>query len=234
MAKPLMTLVTPTGDRPEAFALCEKWIGNQTFKDFKWVVVDDGLHETRINLADTVIRPQPRREGENSQGRNLQAALSQVDTRYVAFIEDDDYYRRDYLEKMIDTLEQDDLDGVGENQAFFYNINDRKYKIVRNYRHAALCQTVIRKEVLPYVLKVIKDDKFLYDIALWSMMEKFNFKTKLFPGSRMVVGIKGMPGRKGIGRGHTDTTDWEMDDKNFSVLISMLGDDARSYMFLMQ
>jgi len=230
-----LTLITPTGDRPESFALCEKWVGAQTFKDFFWIVVDDGHHETVVNSADMIIRPEALPLNKNSQGRNLRIALDQVDTPYVAIIEDDDYYRPDYLEKMMTKIVDGGYDIVGESCAFFYNIRFRKYKKIKNYRHAALCQTVLRKHMIPYLLSAIKNNKIVYDLALWQLASSFGYKTFLFPKSESVVGIKGMPGRIGIGRGHKDTEGWESDDDKFSILSEAIGNTSlNNYLALMQ
>ena len=39
----MIQLLTPTGMRPEAFALCERWMAAQTYDGpCTWFVVDDG------------------------------------------------------------------------------------------------------------------------------------------------------------------------------------------------
>jgi len=230
-----LTLITPTGDRAESFALCEKWISNQTFKDFFWIVVDDGHVETDIKLANMIIRPEAFPAGENSQGRNLRIALAQVTTPYVAVIEDDDFYKPDYLERMMTKILEGGYDLVGESQAFFYNIKYRRYKKVKNFRHAALCQSVFKREMIPYLLSAIRENKTVYDLGLWQLVMSFGYKTFLFPKSESVVGIKGMPGRGGIGRGHKDTDGWDRDDDNFSILTEAIGsNNLNNYLSLMQ
>ena len=41
-------VITPTGDRPEAFALCVKWMKSQDLSPHVWVVVDDGEADRRV------------------------------------------------------------------------------------------------------------------------------------------------------------------------------------------
>lgn len=231
---PLVTVVTPTGDRQAAFSLCEKWIERQTFRDFQWVVVDDGRVPTEVTIPAILITREPSPPGQNTQGKNLELAISQATGRYIAFVEDDDWYKEDYLETMMLKINEG-YDAVGEAQAFFYNIRDRRYKRVKNFKHAALCQTVISKKMLPFILKIIKDDKLLYDIGLWSLMSDFDYKTFLFPEAAKVAGIKGLPGRPGIGRGHFDTSQWNVDDEKYSKLIEFIGEkDANIYMSVIQ
>lgn len=231
---PLVTVITPTGDRQAAFSLCEKWMERQTFSDFQWVVVDDGKVPTEVTVPAILITRDHSPSGENTQGQNLELAVTQATGKYIAFVEDDDWYKEDYLETMILKINEG-YDAVGEARAFFYNIRDRRYKRVKNFRHAALCQTVISRKMLPFLLKIIKDDKVLYDIGLWSLMCDFNYKTYLFPRAEKVAGIKGLPGRPGIGRGHFDTSQWDTDDENYSKLTDFIGEkDANIYMSVIQ
>jgi hypothetical protein len=51
-----IVLVTPTGDRPEAFALCEKYVASQTVKPDVWIVVDDGEVPAVCTMKQHYIR----------------------------------------------------------------------------------------------------------------------------------------------------------------------------------
>ena len=44
------TIITPTGDRPDAFELCCKYVQRQTIKPVEWIVIDDG--ETPTTMPD--------------------------------------------------------------------------------------------------------------------------------------------------------------------------------------
>ena len=90
------TLLTPTGDRPEAFKLCQNWIGKQDYiGKIRWIIVDDGTISTEIKYKthiDIVVIRLPSKAG-NTQARNLTAGLKLVTEQdKLIIIEDDDYY----------------------------------------------------------------------------------------------------------------------------------------------
>lgn len=69
----MLTLVTATGARPEAWALCERWMLRQTFAGpVRWVIVDDGPEPQPITFRRAgwelvLIRPAPFwRPGQNT------------------------------------------------------------------------------------------------------------------------------------------------------------------------
>ena len=96
-----LTLITPTGGRPEAFALCERWMGRQTYRgDVQWIVVDDCEEATVVTMGQTVIRPQPwwKLGAPTTQYANVRAALELVKHDKIVHIEDDDWYGPTYLE----------------------------------------------------------------------------------------------------------------------------------------
>lgn len=46
-----LTLLTATGERQEAFDLCQRWMQRQTFEgSVRWVIVDDGEKEQKITF----------------------------------------------------------------------------------------------------------------------------------------------------------------------------------------
>jgi len=206
-----IVLTTATGDRPEAFALCEKWMRRQTFwpKVKRWLVVDDGKNgPTKTTLGQEYVRREPQpddpRTTETMNYLAIAALMNEIGTNEIMFfIEDDDYYRPDYLERMAQGIEGVDL--VGEIPSRYYNVALRSYMLCDNDKHAGLCQTAIRGVVVPTWIKVLQNvrnlDNPFSDINLWKAWTgpKRFVESPLRP---LCVGIKGMPGRKGIGCGH--------------------------------
>lgn len=198
----MLTLLTATGARPESWAICEQLMARQTYAGpVRWVIVDDGpvaqpVAFQREGWTLEVVRPQPYWEaGQNTQARNLAAGLDVIDSdESVVVWEDDDYYAPGYLADMAKWLERRPL--VGEMRARYYNITTGKGREMGNVRHASLCSTGVRAEGLrAFRAAVAKADKFI-DLTLWRSMPGRLYST------RHVVGIKGMPGRGGIGSGH--------------------------------
>tara|TARA_R110000824_G_scaffold134130_1_gene297049 strand:- start:637 stop:2481 length:1845 start_codon:yes stop_codon:yes gene_type:complete len=227
---PLTTLITPTGDRPEAFSLCEKWMRNQRYTGpIQWIVVDDGKVPTKCNEGQTYIRQEPSRG--HTLCANLRAALPLIKGRNIFVIEDDEYYGPDYLSTMVGQLEHADL--VGERAAKYYFIKESKWMQYPDWVHTSLCRMGMTESVLPTLLESITGtDHRSVDLRVWDL---WGSSRRVWVDStgdmRLGVGIKGMPGRScGL---HT-APHHAIADPDHSKLRQMLGPDAKVYLEMFQ
>ncbi len=218
-----LTLLTPTGARPKVWSLCEYFMSRQTFKGpVRWVVVDDGTVPQKITFSKPnweleVIRPMPYWiNGQNTQARNLSEGLKRIsEDEWVAVIEDDDYYSPGYLEHVHIWLHLRDL--VGEGFSRYFNASTKRGQFMLNSSHASLCSTAVKGRALADLKRIVNSSPKCIDLQLWRSQAGQIFTTK------HVVGIKGLPGRSGIGVGHRD---------NFGVpmkLSTLIGEDAKIY-----
>jgi hypothetical protein len=220
----MLTLLTATGARPEAWAICERLMARQTYAgSVRWVIVDDGPEPQPVTLKRAgwdieVIRPVPFWEpGQNTQARNLAAGMAVIpdDARLVVW-EDDDYYGPGYLADVNKWLKPNRW-LVGEMRARYYNVATRRGQQLCNERHASLCSTAMQGEGVKAFRHVLQSAEKFIDMQLWRQCPGRLFST------RHVVGIKGMPGRGGIGCGHGDDFGRPM------KLSDWIGEDAALY-----
>jgi len=201
----MLTLLTATGCRPVAWAICERLMARQTYAgEVRWLVVDDGPEPQPVTFSRPlwtveVIRPDIKWEpGLNTQASNLLEGLDRVakDARLL-IIEDDDCYAPEYLDRVNGWLDSAQL--VGECCARYYQMGTGKHRQLSNRGHASLCSTALRGKLAldSFRQECRRSDKFI-DLGLW---RKF-VGTKALYESRLVVGLKGLPGRGGIGMGH--------------------------------
>ncbi|MCA1684574.1 MAG: glycosyltransferase, partial [Planctomycetia bacterium] len=190
----------PTRNRPEAFDLLQRWMAAQTYgQPYQWVVVNDGPAPYHYRMNQDIFLRTPA-EGEGpSQHQNLLHALPHVRGDKVLIIEDDDYYRPDYLNVMAGMLDHYPL--VGEGRAVYYNVRTRRYVTWSNLQHASLAQTGLRAEVIPTLTEGCRQGSRYIDLYLW---DNFRGLKHVFAGKRLQVGIKGMPGENGFGICHGD------------------------------
>lgn len=230
-----VTLITPTGARPEAFELCISLVKRQTFKEWHWIVVDDGpiqLNESPswIALAScgrcTYLRPTPIWASSNTQKRNLQAALAACHTEWICFIEDDDWYHPEYLERSLKKANEG-YSLVGEANANYYHLPSSSFRMMGNRIHASLAQTIMNRSLVPCLIEILAKNEHSFDILLWQAAWRIS-KPFLFPTSTHAVGIKGMPGRPGLGIGHRPGNRWGK-DTSCSVLRDLIGADVEFY-----
>lgn len=100
--KPQITVVIRTYKRPNVLRLTLQSLLNQTYKNFKVIVVEDGEQPTAGEVVssfenDLDIRYLPLNKslGRCEAGN---VGLSHVDTQYACFLDDDDYYFADFME----------------------------------------------------------------------------------------------------------------------------------------
>lgn len=230
----LITLLTPTGSRQEAFTLVEKYIGRQTLlkdHDLDWIVVDDSPHKpTQITMNQRYFTGPLKylNSKMNTQRYSMDFALSKVkpESEYLFIIEDDDWLAPNYLEVYMSLLEQAPL--VGEGNVTYYNIGMRSFMELNNFQTASACQTAFRKSYTPHIYNAIHGGEKYWDITIWGNAKAAKHKHLLFTGLHLAVGIKGI-GRHGIGVGHQDTSPFTPDPQ-FVKLKQLVGEeDAKVY-----
>src|ERR1039457_5288313 len=138
-----ITAITATGDRPDAFDLCWRWMQRQTVIPVQWIVVDDGKVATDVTgwyprLCTDYIRREPGTyERGHTLPENLLKAIPLVKTKGVVFFEDDEYYFPTYIETMERWL-RSGRSVVGQAHSLYYRITDRKWRMCDNTAHASL------------------------------------------------------------------------------------------------
>jgi len=215
MPKPnMITAITPTGDRPLPLALCRRWMRMQTVQPDQWIIVDDGKKPAEpFPEADYIRRnPQPG-EPPFTLNLNLKAAVPYIKGGKILIIEDDEYYAPKYVETMAQEL--DDFEVAGIQQSKYYHLATGGYVQIGNVAHASLAQTGFRSSFLPTFKRALAAEQTTYlDMRLWKAATAEN-RGHLFidtPDS-LYVGMKGLQGRHGIGRGH----DPKMYGANFDI-----------------
>jgi len=224
---PDLSLITCTADRPVAFALCERWLSRQSFRgSVEWVVSDGGATPAVCTMGQVHLRNEPHADPRRNFLTNLGAGLARATADKIAIIEDDEWYGPDWLTTVWDMLNCFDL--IGEGRAKYYNVATRRYHTCGNTAHASLCQTAFHRSVLEWMLPQLAGfgTTFVDMRLLWQAPPTFT--RCLLPASRHVVGIKGLPGKTGIGMGHRLDARHKH-DADGSVLRRWVGDDAHAY-----
>lgn len=220
-------LITPTGCRPEAFHLCETWITRQTWKDFDWVVVDDGVIPTPMTCGQAYIRPAWRwHVGENTQAACMRLLLEVVldsKPKWVFVIEDDEWYSSRYLAVMLESLQTKPI--VGEGKARYYILPKKQYYVHSNTKHACLARTAFSLQYAERLYEFCKPSFSTFDKPFWA--QYITEGHVLF--EQLSVGVKGMPGR-GCITGVQSGRSAYLADPTGVVLQSWFGYDADLYL----
>lgn len=238
----MLTLITPTGDRPLALQNCARWMSRQTYAgDVQWLIVDDGHTDYQFKFE----RPgwkvtYTRRRGADSPSigsfvGNLIAAAELADGDKVLVIEDDDYYHPTHVEDLAGRL--DHADAAGHEIQMYYYLPTRRWTKMNN-KGSCLCQTGFRSTLLDTFIKMCRRAMACgsrgVDAKFWAEIRKkgSTLTWDLYRGDPTVIGLKGYPGRPGLGIGHrperTRGVGWHHDATG-DKLREWLGDDANLF-----
>jgi hypothetical protein len=170
---------------------------------------------------------QLRREG-SSMLENMRALLDKVDARFIAIIEDDDWYAADYLNHMIYCMTHARVPLVGIDPTLYYHIRSRKLAVLRSRRHCSMFATFGTSEVLRFAIEKIpaQYDGAGADQWLWAHLQSVGteFVTTVLPKA---IGIKHGAGTC-YGMGHDEMLHaYQMDYGN--SVPAILGDDLQFY-----
>ena len=99
-----VTVVIPTADRPETLPRAVASVLAQTVRPARVLVADNGVDTAVLepSWADSVDRVSVGRRVGAARARNIGAGHAR--TEWIAFLDDDDYWLPDYLERMLDRL----------------------------------------------------------------------------------------------------------------------------------
>lgn len=233
-----VTIITCTGARPDAFALCEKYVARQTYKGpLQWIVVDDFPRvPTKCTMGQEVYQgPKEWREGINTQHFNMDEALKHVKGDYIFTFEDDDWYAPDYIETMLYFLQKFPI--VGQSHSRYYALKDRMWHDWGNTMQCSLNETAMRTaEMLTIYEEAVNSGNLFFDIALWQKVRLLNIPFLAFQHIGLVCGMKQLPGKGGIGSGHRRDSELASKfkpDPGFNKLKEWVGlEDAMVYIDL--
>jgi len=141
----------------------------------------------------------------------------------VFCIEDDDWYRNDYIEIMLKNWIANGKPMIfGIGYTHYYHIFAQKYLKINHSERSSMFNTMVTNEVL----KVNIDYKDPYlDVHLWKTMRGKTF----IPKEIISIGIKHGIGAVGGGAHEADSKHYQHQDIEFNWLFSQMGFEANFY-----
>lgn len=166
---PLVSVIIPTFNRPVLLNESLASIESQTFTDWEVIIVDDASEEPVAIKGDgriRVFRHALSQGGAAAKNTGINASTAEI----IAFLDDDDLYAPQYLERALGVLERNpDLDVVFMGCSWFGATADGGQ---RNY-NAAMAKTLQRICVQRVENSVIFFDETLLDALLLSVPMAF-------------------------------------------------------------
>jgi hypothetical protein len=166
----------------------------------QWIVVDDGKTPLKPTTSMQYVRREPRSDDpEYTLIPNLKMALPLIKGDKIMIIEDDEYYARGYIAEMAFRLDQHEIVGIGRSR--YYHLPSGNYSRLPNINHASFAEMAFRKSFLPEFEEFLNDGLFL-DMRIWRNINGKRGLVFIDNSTPLYVGMKGLPGRHGIGIGH--------------------------------
>ncbi|MBE9640229.1 rhamnan synthesis F family protein [Salipiger mangrovisoli] len=230
-------ILTPTGDRPEAFAQCLRLVARQSVLPREWIVVDDGARPLTEDIAlpdwaRYLRRPRTAEDPPHTLPCNVLAGLEQLTAERVLIFEDDDWYSPLYAEFLLPWLDSFDL--VGLNLIRYYHLRGQAWKHGFQPAHTAFAQSGFRRgpasEYLARVCRSENDEirqQGLIDRHWWHGFEGRKYLIQDHPA--LHLGLKGGPGRPGLASGHDRAEVDYIPDPDGTYLAGVLGPDRVFY-----
>lgn len=147
--------------------------------------------------------------GINTQRDNMNIALEHVSGDFIFVLEDDDFYAPNYLREMLSAFSNSDIVGLGN--AKYYKMDMPGFTARGNFSHASLSQTAIKRSLLPLLKEAVNSGEFYFDVKLWDLAKQQKLPMTLISNTLLSIGVKGMPGRKGLTPAHKDNKGFLMD-----------------------
>lgn len=186
MEESKISIILPTYNSDDVLENAIKSVIEQTYKNWELVIIENGKKGQAEQIAqsfnDKRIIYMYQEQPNVSNARNV--GLENVTGKYVAFIDSDDRYEKDFLQKMVQYLEQNNLQLVTcgyrklsdkskmlikDNTSIFKTTNIKEYLEItkENYLYNELWNKV-------YISSIIKENNIKFD-SNYELGEDFIF-----------------------------------------------------------
>jgi len=132
---PTVSVIIPTYNRVHLVGRAIRSVLNQTYQDFEIIVVDDGSTDNTEEVVESFndpriryIRHEKNRGGSAARNTGIRASRGE----YVAFLDSDDEWLPEKLEKQLSVFEEDSTCGAVYTD-FLYMLPDGNVKLCQNY-----------------------------------------------------------------------------------------------------
>lgn len=193
-----VTIVTPTYNRGETLKNLYESLLEQTCKDFKWLIVDDGSIDNTENIVGSFIKEnkvniQYIKKINGGKHTALNYGIKEVNTDLVFIVDSDDWLTKDAIKKIGDTHSKyklnDDICGYSFLRAFSNgNINGKileEDEVIESYINVRIkgkdtnsdkAEVWKTKNLREYPFPEFENEKFLGEDVVWV---KLAFKYKM-------------------------------------------------------
>lgn len=129
---PKVSVIIPTYNREDFICETIQSVLDQTYKDFEIIVVDDGSKDNtkkKLGVFGSKIKLIEQKNSERAVSRNN--GVKNSNGEYIAFLDSDDLWLKDKLEKQIEILDNDKNTILTYGQSLRIDEKSKKIKIAK-------------------------------------------------------------------------------------------------------
>lgn len=104
-----VSIIIPVYNAEEYLTRCLNSISAQTFKDFEVIAINDGSIDNSLNILNSyknILNIKIINQENSGVAKAREVGIKNSSSPYITFIDSDDYIDKDYLEKLVCTLEK--------------------------------------------------------------------------------------------------------------------------------
>ncbi|MBQ9590188.1 MAG: glycosyltransferase family 2 protein [Butyrivibrio sp.] len=110
MNEPKITVIIPVYNVSQYVEQCIKSVQSQTDKNFRIIIINDGSTDDSWSKITELLKNDPRvvfvSKANEGLGPTRNVGLKIAETEYITFLDSDDWWREDYIEKMMNGVRQ--------------------------------------------------------------------------------------------------------------------------------
>lgn len=195
------SIVTPTYNRGSLLKILYESLQEQTFKDFEWIIIDDGSVDNTQKVVEGLIRKNEikiiyKKTNNGGKHRAINYALNIANSELFFIVDSDDYLTKDSLEKILNIektiYNKKEFCGIAGLKATFngklltnkpnFKIKDAnsidafyKYKLVGD--KAEVFYTNVLKR---YTFPEFVGENYITESILWNKIASDGYKIRWF------------------------------------------------------
>lgn len=166
MAK--VSIIIPVYNTEKYIDECINSVINQTYKDIEVILINDGSTDSSLSICKKYEKLDKRIKVINKKHSGVSSArnegIKKITGKYVMFLDSDDYYNLDYVEKMYNALVKNKCDMVISGFKLCYkkstsvlqysncdimiDFNSIIYDIVNTPYFNSMSKTIIKKDII--------------------------------------------------------------------------------------
>jgi len=155
---PHFSIITPTFNRADVITRSVKSVLSQSYTDFELIIVDDGSKDDTYLIIQGIKDERIRYfklEVNSGQNPALNFGVSQVRGMYVAFLDSDDEWLPDFLEKVELEFRKDKSLGVVYTKAYGCTNDGTIYNGYQFHLQGEIYKEVLRQGYMSYMITIV-------------------------------------------------------------------------------